>query len=76
MDSSLSRQTNFSLSIIPDQPLHRLTESSSDAGGVVSLIQVPETRSAFPRDAKQFVDPMERVTAGYFSRAAHLTDGV
>src|SRR5262245_45892309 len=28
-----------------------------------SLIPAPETRSAFPRDAKQFVDPMERVTA-------------
>ncbi len=27
MDSSLSRQTIFSLSIIPGQPLHRLTES-------------------------------------------------
>ncbi len=27
MDSSLSRQTNSSLSIFPDRPLHRLTES-------------------------------------------------
>src|SRR5215467_11653615 len=27
MDSSLSRETIFSLSIIPGQPLHRLTES-------------------------------------------------
>ena len=27
MDSSLSRQTNSPLSIIPDRPLHRLTES-------------------------------------------------
>jgi len=37
MDSSLSRQTNFPLSIIPDRPLHRLTESMTrDLSAVVT----------------------------------------
>src|SRR5213593_585514 len=37
MDSSLSRQTNFPLLIIPDRPLHRLTESmTGDLSAVVT----------------------------------------
>src|SRR5436190_23108659 len=37
MDSSLSRLTNFPPSIIPDRPLHRLTESMTrDLSAVVT----------------------------------------
>src|SRR6266487_638357 len=47
MDSSLSRQTDFSLSIIPDQPLHRLTESMT---GGLSLVVTSMLR-ALPTDS-------------------------
>jgi hypothetical protein len=41
MDSSLSRQTDFSLSIIPGQPLHRLTESMRTDLSVVVTEMLP-----------------------------------
>src|SRR5260370_494104 len=47
MDSSLSRQTNFSLSIIPDRPLHRLTESMTRGLSVVVTSMLP----ALPTDS-------------------------
>ena len=45
MDSSLSRQTASSLSIIPGQPLHRLTESMTRDLSAVVTSMLP----AFPR---------------------------
>jgi hypothetical protein len=41
MDSSLSRQTFFSLSIIPGQPLHRLTGSMRRDLSVVVTSMLP-----------------------------------
>src|SRR6266496_4342387 len=47
MGSSLSRQTASSLSIIPGQPLHRLTESMTKDLSVVDTSMVP----ALPTDS-------------------------
>ncbi len=41
IDSSLSRQTNFPLSIIPDRPLHRLTESMTGELSAVVTSMIP-----------------------------------
>src|SRR5438094_8979808 len=53
MDSSLSRQTNFPLSIIPDRPLHRLTESMTPdlSAAVTSMLPALLTDSWLASEA-------------------------
>ena len=78
MDSSLSRQTVSSLSIIPAQPSHRLTESMSRGLSLVVTSMLPAlptdswlASEAHRRQMRRELDERER-----FPVAGHSTQPV